>query len=164
MRIHVKIFRQKPAPGMFAINGIAPAPLTAEPDEAELAAAALLENMEKGSGNTKGAIKPENGTPEYYREASEKIRESRAAAARLAMRYIAYTEHQLSSPALTSEAADSGALATLENGLYKHLDVVNKEGGKLKSRWQNCLANVVVCKMRIFWKQESEGASVKSQN
>lgn len=149
MRIHVKIFRQKPAPGMFAINGIAPAPLTAEPGKAELAAAALLENMEEGSGSTKRAIKPEKGTPEYYREASEKIRESRAAAARLAMRYIAYTEHQLSSPALTSEAADSGALATLENGLYKYLDVVNKEGEELKSRWQHCLSEITIRQIKI---------------
>ncbi len=149
MRIHVKIFRQKPAPGMFAINGVAPAPLTAEPDKAELAAAALLENMEKGSGSTRMAIKPEKGTPDYYREASKKIRESRAAAARLAMRYIAFTEHQLSSPALTSEDADSGALAILEDGLYKYLDVVNKEGGELKSRWQHCLSEITIRQIKI---------------
>jgi len=128
------------------IEGIAPAPLTPEPDDAELAAAALLESMAGGSGKPQKADKPQKGTPAYYRQLSVKIREAHAAEARAAQRYISYTEQRLHTAA--SSDATGGSLAELERGLFKHQDTVEREGGELLRRWQHCLADITVRMMQ----------------
>ncbi len=140
-----KIFRRKGTrePRPLRIDGVKTT-MTPEPDDAELAAQALLETMRseecrvkavskreqngtrtssaereqarpqgkseesataKGnhtvqSSSTSGAAKPsaklkaqgETRDAEYYRRLSEKIRASRAAEVRLAMRYLTYCE------------------------------------------------------------------------
>lgn len=120
--------------------------MTPQPDDAELAAQALLESM---SGNPKKsrkgkAAEPRHGTPEYYRQLSEKIRQARAAEARRTMRYLAYCEQQLDAPAISHHPS---AIEDLERGLYLHQDTAEREGGELLRRWQHCLAEVIVRQM-----------------
>ena len=137
----------KPMP--LRIEGIPDAPLTPEPDEAETAAAALLEslaagrNEKKKSKNKKTAQK---GSKEYYEQLSDNIREAHAAEARAAQRYISYTEQRLHTAA--SSDAPGGSLAELEAGLFKHQYTVEREGGELLSRWQHCLADLTVLQMQ----------------
>ena len=118
--------------------------LTAEPDDAELAAQALLillasEELRVKSEEPQPA---EKGTAEYYRQLAERIEQAHAAETRLATRFVAYVEQELRKPVLPKEGA--GSLAFLETGLYKRLDTVEREGGELKRRWQHCLADVTV--------------------
>ena len=124
--------------------------LTPEPDDAELAAQALLENMaEEGAKRKKGGHRkkaekkeePEPGSVEYYRAMSEKIRKAHAQEARRAKRYVAYAEEQLRSPLF------NGVLAEVERGLYPLQDCIEREGGELKKRWQKCLAECIVRQM-----------------
>lgn len=131
--------------------------LTAEPDDAELAAMALLESLSpspspKGRGEKKQAESQpaEKGTAEYYRQLAERIESAHAAETRLATRFVAYVEQELRKPVLPEEGA--GSLAFLETGLYKRLDTVEREGGELKQRWQHCLADVTV---RLMEERES---------
>ena len=118
--------------------------MTAKPDDAELAAQALLEHMSDGSSDkkhkrTKGKVeKPKDGTPEHYQQLSGKIKEAHAQEARDAMRYLAYTEQEL------KENPSMEQLIEIERGLYQHQDAADREGGELKSRWQHCLAQVIV--------------------
>ena len=122
--------------------------LTAEPDDAELAAMALFASLASGElrvMSEESAAKPkaaEQGTAEYYRQLAERIEQAHAADARLATRFVAYVEQELRKPVLPKEGA--GSLALLETGLYKRLDTVDREGGELKRRWQHCLAEVTV--------------------
>jgi hypothetical protein len=123
--------------------------LTPKPDDAELAAQALLESRlnrptpdpsPKGRGvNRKHA----DGTPEYYQDLSEKIRIAHEQDRRAAMRYVAYVEAQLKTPLALGE----GLGVRLERGLYQHQDTIEREGGELKRRWQKCLATVIVKQM-----------------
>ena len=138
-----------PPPMPLRIEGIAPAPLTAEPDDAELAAAALLESMAGGSGKPQKADKPRKGTPDYYRQLSVKIREAHAAEARAAMRYVSYCEQELAKGE-TLKSGKGEKLAKLERGLFEKQDVVEREGGDLLKRWQHCLATVTVLQMRKY--------------
>jgi len=121
---------------------------TATPDNQELAAQALMESLgsEKGVKGEKRKGKsnqPAKGTPEYYRTLSTKIRESRAAEARLTMRYLAYCEEQLALPVPLYD----GQIAEMEGELYKRQTVAEREGGELLRRWQHCLAEVIVRQM-----------------
>lgn len=122
--------------------------LTKTPDEQELAAQALLESLGSGKGvkgeKRKGKSgQPAKGTPEYYRTLSTKIRESRAAEARLTMRYLAYCEEQLALP----KELYVGQIAEMEVELYKRQTIAEREGGELLRRWQHCLAEVIVRQM-----------------
>lgn len=133
--------------------------LTPKPDDAELAAQALLESKlrptpgpsPEGMGvNRKHA----EGTLEYYQDLSEKIKAAHEQERRAAMRYVAYVEEQLSTPLSTQGGAGGGSL---ERGLYQHQDAVEREGGELKQRWQKCLAELTVMEM------ESLTASAENQ-
>ncbi len=141
--------------------------LTKTPDEQELAAQALLESLGSDKRKVKAASKreqngartssaereqarpqgksdqPAKGTPEYYRTLSTKIRESRAAEARLTMRYLAYCEEQLALP----KELYVGQIAEMEVELYKRQTIAEREGGELLRRWQHCLAEVIVRQM-----------------
>lgn len=124
--------------------------LTPQPDEAEIAAKALLEQLSgkggvdgvngvNGGNGTNGKNEPEVGSPAYYRRLAERIREGRTTEARLVMRYLAYCEQELQNPLLPP-----GQVADLEKELYRRLDIIDREGGELKRRWQHCLAEVTV--------------------
>lgn len=109
--------------------------MTAEPDDAELAAMALLASL---AGSRLAAAEPqpaEKGTAAYFHSLAERVREGRAAEVKMAMRYVAYCEQELT---------NHSQLTELERGLYRHLDIVDREGGELKRRWQRCLAEVIV--------------------
>ena len=138
------------------IEGIGPAPMTPEPDDAELAAMAYLEYsvlppklggnqrglrsaLPLGSSKNKHTAKPQ--TQEYYQQLSKRVQDGRALEARLALRYVAYCEEML------KEAPDADTLGTLMQGLFKHQDAAEREGGELKRRWQHCVANIALAQM-----------------
>lgn len=152
-------FQRKPkdTPQPLRIEGIH-ATLTPQPDDAEMAAAALLESLATGrqrrnNSKTKSrnneTMKSRNNdkasTPDplrdsaYYRRLSDRIREDRETEARLALRFVAYCEQELHSPLLPT-----GRIAALERELYRRLDIIEREGGELKRRWQKCLAEVTI--------------------
>lgn len=134
--------KQDPQP--LRVEGIPNAPITAEPDEAELAAQALFESVMQGKNTRKeeNNAEPENGTPEYYRRIAEKIRSAHDAATLRTMRFVAFCEQELLKPNLP--VSGQGSLELLETELYKRIDTIEREGGELKERWQHCLAEVTV--------------------
>ena len=165
MKWFKNIFRRKKKqePQPLRIDGIPPAPMTAEPDDAELAAQALLEMMAEGSekrkvksekfltpkgmsvarnatANQKSDIKPQ--TSEYYHQLAERIRTAQEAAKLRTMRFVAFVEEKLKEKDIPLTGA--GSLGLLEAELYKRLDVIERVGGELKRRWQHCLADVTV--------------------
>ena len=142
------------------IEGVKPAPLTAEPDDAELAAQALLESLSPDpspglssspSPVERGALPIQGGTrgtegqkgAAYYHALADHIRTARTAEARLVMRLLASVEEQLSEPT----ALYRGQWADTEHKLYRAMDVAEREGGELHRRWQRCLAEVLVRQM-----------------
>lgn len=140
------------------IDGAENIPMTAEPDEAEIAAQAVLEiilekkeasskkSRKRGNAETTKARQSQNDNTEhdadYYRHLAERIREAYAAARQRALRFTCYCEQQLAGPSLPLYG--KGSLSLLEAELYKRLDVVEREGGDLKKRWQHCLAEVTI--------------------
>lgn len=131
----------------LVIDGIDPAPITAEPDEAEQAAQALLESLSNnefiGSGTTKGDASEEpKGTPAYYRMLAKRMEKAHIAAVQRTTRFVAFCEQELKNPNLPMEGP--GSLSLLETEIYKRIDTVEREGGELKRRWQHCLAEVTV--------------------
>lgn len=163
MKFFKNLFHRKPhgnplSPGggregasPLRIEGIPEAPFTAEPDDAELAAQALLELMTAPSNSPKGEGKSTSKSPSplgedgrglYYRALASRIREAHAKAARQVTRFIYNCELELQKPRLPLYGP--GSVQLLETELYKRLDVVEREGGELKRRWQHCLAEVTV--------------------
>jgi hypothetical protein len=151
--------RFKPEPKSLRIDGVS-TKMTPKPDDAELAAQALLEHMSDGSSDkkhkrTKGKVeKPKDGTPEHYQQLSGKIKEAHAQEARDAQRYLAYTEQEL------KEHPSMEQLIEIERGLYQHQDAADREGGELKSRWQHCLAQCTMLHQDIIAERaiDSEGS------
>lgn len=132
----------------LAIKGVAPAPLTPEPDDAELAAEALLASLANDKATKKSrksrksnelVSKPARGTAEYYRQLAKRISEGHEYERRMALRFVAFCEERLHAPFLNEEQT-----ASLEQGLYRQIDIVDREGGELKRRWQHCLAEIIV--------------------
>lgn len=164
------------SPQRLAIEGIAPAPITPEPDAAEQAAAALLESLAcPGSKVQDSRFKKDTPAPPpsltgdgqgsvaYYTALAARIREGREMEERACRRWLAYCEQQLQAHHQTPHAIDKGAetstpdtpsdrtaaaLAALANGLYERQDVVDRVGGELQKRWQRCLAEVTVREMK----------------
>ena len=166
MKFIKKLFgnRQKDVqPQALRIDGIAEAPLTPSPDDAELAAQAVLEMMYDGRGKMedgRGKMedvrgKMEDGSPqpsalspqtsEYYHQLANRIRLARQTSRLHTTRFVAYCERTLQRPDLPENGPDS--LSLLEKELYKRIDTVEREGGELKRRWQHCLAEVTVRRM-----------------
>ena len=158
MEFFKKIFRRRkqfnPQPKQLRIDGVKTT-LTPKPDDAEIAAQALLESLSpdhspkgRGEGRDNDITKYRNNDKEesaphdadYYRDLSEKIRTAHEQERRAAMRYVAYCEAQITS-AISHQPSD---IATLERGLYQHQDAVEREGGELLKRWQKCLALVIM--------------------
>ena len=124
--------------------------LTPEPDDAELAAQALLDSLTSDKARKKvgkpAAAKreePKRGSVEYYQRLSDRIRESHALEARRAKRYLAYCEEQIGGP------LPADGLSEIERGLFRHQDCVEREGGKLLGRWRHVLAVVTVRQMDV---------------
>ena len=153
-------------PVPLRIEGTNPAPLTPEPDDAELAATALLESMcdvrskmedvrevaadthhpSSISHHPSKSHQPSpisHHTSEYYRSLADRIRSARTAEARLVMRLLASVEEQLAEPT----ALYKGQWGDTERKLYRAMDIAEREGGELHRRWQHCLANVIVRRM-----------------
>ena len=131
------------------IEGVKPAPLTAEPDDAELAAQALLESMTNPhpasprGGEKEASPSGDERGASYYHALANRIRTARTAEARLVMRLLASVEEQLAEPT----ALYKGQWGDTERKLYRAMDVAEREGGELHRRWQHCLANVLVRQM-----------------
>lgn len=164
------------------IEGIGQAPLTPEPDDAELAAAALLELL-VSSGKSQVSSKHARKRPEakgsttaepetlrsalplgssknlkpktsddtardarYYRHLADRIRQTREVQRQRCVRFLAFVEQELRKRHLP--VYGDGSLGLLEAELYKRMDIVDREGGELKRRWQHCLAEVTVRLMK----------------
>ena len=155
------------------IEGVEPAPLTPEPDDAELAAQALLESMcdvrskkedvrdaaadahqpipadaptrslSSISHQPSKSHQPSVRDAAYYHALADRIRTARTAEARLVMRLLASVEEQLAEPT----ALYKGQWGDTERKLYRAMDIAEREGGELKRRWQHCLATVIVRRM-----------------
>lgn len=154
----INIFKHKnPKPLMpLCIQGVKEAPMTPEPDDAEMAAQAILEVMlEKNAkkkqkksnlGGHKGGKAKEDSenanNVAFYHHLAEHLREAYRVARQRALRFLCFCEQQLDNPKLP--AYGHGSVALLEAELYKRLDVVEREGGDMKRRWQNCLAEVTL--------------------
>jgi hypothetical protein len=141
-----KIFRrkkQKMQPKQLRVDGIK-TEMTPAPDDAELAAQALLEahtDKSKKTHKRKDTKDPARGTPEYYKQLAERIKKAKAADVRRAKRFLTYAEQQLDSPLMTGQTGE------IERELYKLQDVAEREGGELLKRWQHCLAECIVRQM-----------------
>lgn len=145
-------------PQPLHIDGISDAPVTPEPDDAELAAQALLEIMSKGldavqdkQSAAQKAQLPEVKGVEYYSTLADRIRSAHNVARLRTLRFIAFCEQELRKASLPMHG--EGSLKLLEKELYKRIDTVEREGGELKSRWQHCLAEVTV---RVMNENEDE--------
>ena len=165
-------FKRKPltaSPSPLTINGIPPAPMTPEPDDAELAAQALLEIMSQRPapgpsllGRGMNAIKRKKKSSEevttplahregqgeslhdsaYYRALAERIRQAQEASRLRALRFVSFVEQELKKQDLPVSGA--GSLGLLEAELMKRIDVIERVGGELKKPWQYCVAQVMV--------------------
>jgi len=166
MTIFKKIFRRKadnPLPtgggreeaAPLRIEGIPEAPFTAEPDDAELAAQAVLEMMANQS-NRSNRSNQSNRTTAYYQQLADRIREAHAKAARQATRFIYNCELMLQNRHLPLYGG--GSVQMLETELYKRIDIIEREGGELKRRWQHCLAEVTVRLMNAQPAETSESS------
>jgi len=152
-------------PVPLRIEGVKPAPLTPEPDDAELAAQALLETMcdvrskkedvrdaaadahqpSSISHQPSKSHQPSVRDAAYYRRLAERIRLARDQATLRTMRFVTWCEQELEKRDLPIEG--KGSLAQMEAELYKRIDTIERVGGELKHRWQHCLATVIVRRM-----------------
>lgn len=146
--------KQKQEPKPLRVEDVAPAPMTPEPDDAELAAMALLEHMQEVRGK-KEDVRNDKHQPSdishqtseihdaaYYKRLAERIRKAHESANLRTQRFLAFCEQELKKHDLPKEGP--GSLGLLEAELYKRLDVIERHGGELKRRWQHCLAMVTV--------------------
>lgn len=148
--------QRKAEPKPLRIDGVGEAPLTPEPDDAELAAQALMELVKEtrrqGDKETRQAPTPnpspdrggeyKSGDRAYYQNLAAKIRAARETSRLRTLRFIVYCEQQLRLPHLPTTG--KGSLQLLETELLKRIDIIEREGGELKRRWQHCLANVTI--------------------
>lgn len=174
----MNIFHHKnqftPAPTPLQVPGVGEAPITPEPTDSELAAQALMDiiiekrkaskhhhNSRKAkagktdannNGNTNTADTPHDR--KYYERLADRIGAAYDASRRRALRFVSFVEQELKKTDLP--AWGEGSLALLETELYKRIDTVDREGGDLKKRWQNCLAEVTLRLMEADKKQKAE--------
>lgn len=167
------------SPTPLRVAGVGYAPITPEADEAEVATQAILELMlEKQKDkkflkrfhlsrllhkeHKKTANESHEGhesdkdsqTVAYYEHLAKHVGEAYHAGRQRALRFICFAEQQLDNPNLP--AYGHGSLAMLEAELYKRLDVVDREGGDMKKRWQHCLAEITLRIMNAPLPDEDE--------
>ncbi len=169
----INIFKhENPKPPMpLRIQGVKEAPMTPEPDDAEMAAQAILEVMlEKNSKKKQKKSNPggrigdrdekeheDANNIAYYHHLAEHLRDAYRVARQRSLRFLCFCEQQLDNPKLPTYG--HGSVALLEAELYKRLDVVEREGGDMKKRWQNCLAEVTLRLMNAPLPDEDEAAT-----
>lgn len=145
MTLFQKLFRREmpPTPQPLSIEGINTRN-TPEPDDAELAAQAVLEMMSalsnRNTRSNQGTQRTQSAA--YYRQLANRIREAHIRAVQQATRFIYNCELMLQNKHLPLYGEKSAQMLEVE--LYKRIDVVEREGGELKTRWQHCLAEVTV--------------------
>lgn len=70
------------------------------------------------------------------------------------MRFLSLCEQELQKRNIP--AYGNGSIALLEVELYKRIDIVDREGGELKKRWQECLAEATLRLMEADEKRKAE--------
>lgn len=152
--------------------------MTMEADNAELAAQALLEVMldkqkrrrkkadvsdkSETSGKSGESGKPNTlQTSEYYHQLSDRIRKAYASSRQRTLRFLCYCEQQLRNQDIPLYGADS--LNIMQAELYKRIDVVDREGGDIKARWQHCLAEVTLRQIEASVRSDDEDEEGKEE-
>ena len=134
----------QPVPESLRIEGVTTT-MTPHPDDAEIAAQALLEKMVgcpvKAEDKTQS---PKQGSPEYFRQLAERIKAAHAEEERKAKRFLAYCDEQLTNPRLSSDE-----LSDILRNVYVYQACAEREGGELKSRWQHCLSVATLKELNI---------------
>ena len=145
--------------------------MTMEADNAELAAQALLEVMidkqkrrrkkadisdkSETSGKSVESGKPNTlQTSEYYHQLSDRIHQAYASSRQRTLRFLCYCEQQLRNHDIPLFGADS--LNLMQAELLKRIDVVDREGGEIKARWQHCLAEVTLRQIEASARSDDE--------
>lgn len=152
--------------------------MTMEADNAELAAQALLEVMldkqkrrrKKSDVSDKSETSEKSGesgkpntlqTSEYYHQLSDRIRKAYASSRQRTLRFLCYCEQQLRNQDIPLYGADS--LNIIQAELYKRIDVVDREGGDIKARWQHCLAEVTLRQIEASARSDDEDEEGKEE-
>ena len=152
--------------------------MTMEADNAELAAQALLEVMldkqkrrrKKADVSDKSETSEKSGesgkpntlqTSEYYHQLSDRIRQAYASSRQRTLRFLCYCEQQLRNQNIPLFGACS--LNLMQAELYKRIDVVDREGGDIKARWQHCLAEVTLRQMEASARSDDEEEEGKEE-
>ena len=154
--------------------------MTMEPDNAELAAQALLEVMidkqkrrrKKAYISDKSETSEKSGksgstqpnflqTSEYYHQLSDRIRQAYASSRQRTLRFLCYCEQQLRNHDIPLFGADS--LNLLQTELLKRIDVVDRVGGEIKARWQHCLAEVTLRQIEASARSDDEDEEGKEE-
>ena len=177
---------ETPEPQPLRIEGTTQAPLTPEPDDAELAAQALLEVMaqevssfkffgersgraERQVSGKKRKKHGDNLKPETVADGDLKPETKDAAYYRRMAERMRQARDQATLRTMRFLAwceqelkkpglplEGKGSLQQMEVELYKRIDTVERVGGELKRRWQHCLANVIVRQMPATGDSETE--------
>lgn len=160
-KLFSRIRRQQAEPQRLVVEGVPAAPLTPEPDDAELAAEAFLEMMARPPKDQEHQSNQSNqgqkGAPRdaaYYHALASRIKKAQAVASFRATRFVAWCEDQLKRPDLP--VTGPGSLQLMDAELYKRIDTVERMGGELKRRWQHCLAEVTVRLMKVAEEDRAE--------
>ena len=168
-------------PQPLKIDGVGEAPITMEPDNAELAAQALLEVMidkqkrrrkksdiyEASYKDGKSGESVESGKPNtlqtvtYYHELADRIRQAYASSRQRTLRFLCYCEQQLRNHDIPLFGADS--LNLMQAELLKRIDVVDRVGGEIKARWQHCLAEVTLRQIEASARSDDEDKEGKEE-
>lgn len=128
--------------------------LTPRPDEAELAATALLEMLTGESDPTARHDKESKhgkDTPEYYHDLAHRIQANQEHKLWAAQRIVAYCEEQLG-----ELRPQDGKVHELEDELYTVQSIVEREGAELFARWQHCLAEVAIRQMQQARREKTD--------
>lgn len=168
-------------PQPLKIDGVGEAPITMKPDNAELAAQALLEVMidkqkrrrkksdiyEVSYKDGKSGESVESGKPNTlqtvtnYHELADRIRQAYASSRQHTLRFLCYCEQQLRNHDIPLFGADS--LNLMQAELLKRIDVVDREGGEIKARWQYCLAEVTLRQIEASARSDNEDEEGKEE-
>lgn len=162
--------KQEAEPQSLRIQGVGQAPMTPEPDDAELAAAALLEHVRDVRSKREHTHKAESNDRQqadihdakYYERLAAKIRQAHDESMLRTLRFVSFCEQELRKDNLPLTGA--GSLALLETELLKRIDTIEREDGKLKRRWQHCLAEVTIRMMDASNTDTADTATYQPKN
>lgn len=137
------IRRRQHRPERLRVKGVK-VTMTPAPDDAELAAQALLETLCGNLGKKPTPLpKREGQGVDFYKALAQRIHEGKAMDMRNACRSIVYCEQELGGRT-DEEKADE-----ITKELYRHADTVRREGGELLRRWQYCMAKATTSLLNI---------------